>query len=1297
MSNFLAKFYLFTSLVLLGLIGLSQNTSFAQENPSNVDLGIRILSVPDSVKINGIFGLVAEVYLDPNSTDLPAGETVEATVNLLDPDGIIIDSAAKTWNGFNSQTNGALLEPTNNILFQIPWSQGTKWSPTARWTLSLNLSVSSVESSVENNVVTKELIVEMPNLVLEIDSVTATDPISGQESLEFVPNTNYTVMGSVTNTGNVMTQPGVFMEVVAELVRSGGGLPIDSESVLFPPNYLETNYLPADGVWNFTISNLFMPPDASGDYIIRVRVNPQDIDAGPVMQEESFADNNSSSALISINSASQADTSAAELSFVEGSYVGEQGNFRGLEPIFISFAVRNVGKSPVIASDNIRATVYLSKDLETDDDDFILREFNLGGSGIGNGLLAGETINLTWFQQLPDNYEGDFYLLIEISIDNQPIIFPMDSSPLITLESENKGVTTKIQSDVANGSFAERPSASKSGRFVVFEKSVRSPSGQNFQQIYLKDMLVPLDNPRLISKSFNDNTAGGNGDSFRPRMSQDGSTIVFHSSATDLVPGDTNNKEDVFLYRVSTNTIFRAVNANNDQLNGRSLYPDVNGDGSVVVFESDATNADLNNSSISGKQIYLWTINASGGSSVMALTGGDGSSQNPSIDESGNRIAFDSYATNLLDNNTSGLENGSNNGGNLNFSSDANNLRDVFMVDLEKSKIYLSSINYLTQQTEEGESFNARISGNGERIVFESKSQNLVSGTGIAKVVVTQGGAGYAGNPTVEITDADFNASGAPGSLAVLSIKDDGINALNEINSDAVQVIDPGYGYVDPQVRIIPDPNFPEPEQEAIVIAYLSNPNGDAYYVDVQDINGSNNTPNFAQRISQSDGGTGGDAASRDLSISWDGNSIVYSTKSSNLLPGSVTRADGKQFLNASYILPTAKSMLVGGIGEIEINASGVGYSPGYLRIEDLSGLGSGALASYQVDSRGRIVKIDITNQGENYHLESTVISVALPNGGSGFEAGQLRFPQVIGEGINRIGGGRIHKVEMSEYGYGYRLGSDTNASFADIIQFEGDGADLNEDGFPDGKMDPSRVKNLNGSLYIEQKFDIEFLSIGADLLNTQLTIYDKNNSLNPIIIDFEDGSGNTATTINTNGLTLAEIRDELINLIAINFGVQAGNTDVTIAPVIDQNQTNSSTFTFSALSGRFYTSNPAAIRITEQSNMLIKGSGYTTATPIINQVPSIYGFSEIKNNPEFQLKDGVGRTALLSTPDDESDDIYLYDVNTSTNTRISTSSFGTPAGYLSHDDTSTPLSNRFPAISGNGRFVYFSSDAYGI
>ena len=49
------------------------------------------------------------------------------------------------------------------------------------------------------------------------------------------------------------------------------------------------------------------------------------------------------------------------------------------------------------------------------------------------------------------------------------------------------------------------------------------------------------------------------------------------------------------------------MNENDQQLNSRSLYADVNGDGSRVVFESDATNADLNSSrNTGGKEIYLW-------------------------------------------------------------------------------------------------------------------------------------------------------------------------------------------------------------------------------------------------------------------------------------------------------------------------------------------------------------------------------------------------------------------------------------------------------------------------------------------------------------------------------------------------------------------------------------------------------------------------------------------------------------------------------------------------------------------
>ena len=44
---------------------------------------------------------------------------------------------------------------------------------------------------------------------------------------------------------------------------------------------------------------------------------------------------------------------------------------------------------------------------------------------------------------------------------------------------------------------------------------------------------------------------------------------------------------------------------------------------------------------------------------------------------------------------------------------------------------------------------------------------------------------------------------------------------------------------------------------------------------------------------------------------------------------------------NSVYVTPSAKAFLVGGIGEIEIEEMGIGYSAGNLRIEDLSGSGA--------------------------------------------------------------------------------------------------------------------------------------------------------------------------------------------------------------------------------------------------------------------------------------------------------------------------------------------------------------------
>ena len=143
----------------------------------------------------------------------------------------------------------------------------------------------------------------------------------------------------------------------------------------------------------------------------------------------------------------------------------------------------------------------------------------------------------------------------------------------------------------------------------------------------------------------------------------------------------------------------------------------------------------------------------------------------------------------------------------------------------------------------------------------------------------------------------------------------------------------------------------------------------------------------------------------------------------------------------------------------------------------------------------------------------------------------------------------------MTEFGYGYKIGDDENASFAEIIQFEGDGADLNEDGFPDGRINPDRVKNIGGSLFLEQQFDVEVLSLNEDLLNTTLSVSDKNNSLEPITIKFSVNAGSTATTINITGKDRINIRDEIISIIVNHLGENLlGNQDIEVGPVIDNN-----------------------------------------------------------------------------------------------------------------------------------------------
>jgi Tol biopolymer transport system component len=151
----------------------------------------------------------------------------------------------------------------------------------------------------------------------------------------------------------------------------------------------------------------------------------------------------------------------------------------------------------------------------------------------------------------------------------------------------------------ANGNCAN-PSISADGRFVAFDSLGTNLIGplafdQNgFRDVFVRD-LVGTHTSRVSLNSGA--TQEGNGQSSDPSISSDGRYVAFGSSATNLVPGDTNGDSDVFVYDRSTSTAERVSLAwNGAQGNDGSQGPSISGDGRFVAFWSHADNVDPSDS-----------------------------------------------------------------------------------------------------------------------------------------------------------------------------------------------------------------------------------------------------------------------------------------------------------------------------------------------------------------------------------------------------------------------------------------------------------------------------------------------------------------------------------------------------------------------------------------------------------------------------------------------------------------------------------------------------------------------------
>jgi hypothetical protein len=99
--------------------------------------------------------------------------------------------------------------------------------------------------------------------------------------------------------------------------------------------------------------------------------------------------------------------------------------------------------------------------------------------------------------------------------------------------------------------------------------------------------------PPLLRVSVS--TAGVQGDDHShdergQRISADGRYVAFTSNATTLVPGDTNRYDDIFVRdRLTNSTVRVSVSSTGEEADLVSRYPDISADGRFVVFVSSAT------------------------------------------------------------------------------------------------------------------------------------------------------------------------------------------------------------------------------------------------------------------------------------------------------------------------------------------------------------------------------------------------------------------------------------------------------------------------------------------------------------------------------------------------------------------------------------------------------------------------------------------------------------------------------------------------------------------------------------
>jgi Tol biopolymer transport system component len=225
-------------------------------------------------------------------------------------------------------------------------------------------------------------------------------------------------------------------------------------------------------------------------------------------------------------------------------------------------------------------------------------------------------------------------------------------------------------------------------------------------------LAAPGDTTRV---SVDSSGAQADDGSNKPAISDDGRFVAFQSSATNLVSGDTNNFDDIFVHDRQTGATTRvSVDSSGTEGNGGSGAPSISADGRYVAFYSDASNLVSGDTNDCGD---TFVHDRQAGTTTRVSVDSNGVEQNAppsddygvvSISGDGRFVAFYSDATNLV-------------------SGDTNNESDIFVHDLQTGQTTRASLASDGAQANGGSSY-PTLSTDGRTIAFQSYATNLVAG-----------------------------------------------------------------------------------------------------------------------------------------------------------------------------------------------------------------------------------------------------------------------------------------------------------------------------------------------------------------------------------------------------------------------------------------------------------------------------------------------------------------------------------------------------------------------------------------